>query len=345
MTLMRRTETKDAARPSPNALGYSYRIVDRNAWNAWLSRMAGYPTADLEVVNRTLRVRDQGIASRPREAAQEAPRELAPALQAPTPKPVAASKPAPPAPPAKASPSKAAIPAVSAVSEIKGGGTDAHPLSNALIPAVKTDPVKQRILTLVAEKTGYPIDMLDLDLDLEADLGVDTVKQAEVMATVRETYGIERDDKLKLRDFPTLAHVIRFVHDRRPDLAVAAPPSPAADSAKAREPTARPPRHRPPIAAKDDAGDPVKERVLALVAEKTGYPVDMLDLGLDLEADLGVDTVKQAEVFATVRETYGIARDDKLKLRDFPTLAHMIRYVHERRPDLAVLRRPRPRQR
>ena len=73
------------------------------------------------------------------------------------------------------------------------------------------DPVKERILTLVAEKTGYPVDMLDLDLDLEADLGVDTVKQAEVFAAVRETYGITRDEKLKLRDFPTLAHVIRFV--------------------------------------------------------------------------------------------------------------------------------------
>ena len=57
---------------------------------------------------------------------------------------------------------------------------------------METDPVKQKILTIVAEKTGYPIDMLDLDLDLEADLGVDTVKQAEVFATVRETYGIAR---------------------------------------------------------------------------------------------------------------------------------------------------------
>ena len=42
--------------------------------------------------------------------------------------------------------------------------------------------------------------MLDLDLDLEADLGVDTVKQAEVMATIREAYGIARDEQIKLRD-------------------------------------------------------------------------------------------------------------------------------------------------
>ena len=212
---------------------------------------------------------------------------------------------------------------------------------------MKTDPVKQRILTLVAEKTGYPIDMLDLDLDLEADLGVDTVKQAEVMATVRETYGIERDDKLKLRDFPTLAHVIRFVHDRRPDLAAVVPPSPAADVRPEVRPEIREAATSAPATpatkpSQDGAADSVKERVLALVAEKTGYPVDMLDLGLDLEADLGVDTVKQAEVFATVRETYGIERDDKLKLRDFPTLAHIIRYVHERRPDLAAATPPSP---
>ena len=67
---------------------------------------------------------------------------------------------------------------------------------------------------MVADKTGYPPDMLDLELDLEADLGVDTVKQAELFATVREAYAIPRDDQLKLRDFPTLDHVIGFVLER-----------------------------------------------------------------------------------------------------------------------------------
>ncbi|MCP4965977.1 MAG: beta-ketoacyl synthase, partial [bacterium] len=51
-------------------------------------------------------------------------------------------------------------------------------------------------------------------------------------------------------------------------------------------------------AAAAPAGDAVADRVLALVSEQTGYPPDMLDLDLDLEADLGVDTVKQAETFA-----------------------------------------------
>jgi acyl carrier protein len=74
--------------------------------------------------------------------------------------------------------------------------------------------VEDRVLAIVAEETGYPADMLATDLDLEADLGIDTVKQAEVFATIRESYGIERDDALKLRDYPTLNHVVDFVLER-----------------------------------------------------------------------------------------------------------------------------------
>ena len=80
------------------------------------------------------------------------------------------------------------------------------------------------------------------------------------------------------------------------------------------------------------------EKVLAIVTEKTGYPADMLEMDLDLEADLGVDTVKQAELFAAVREAWGIARDENLKLRDYPTLEHVVRFVYEIRPDLSPRR-------
>jgi NAD(P)-dependent dehydrogenase (short-subunit alcohol dehydrogenase family) len=86
----------------------------------------------------------------------------------------------------------------------------------------------------VESLTGYPRELLDLDLDLEADLGVDTVKQAEVFAAVRERFAIPRQDDLKLRDFPTLAHVIGFVRDH----AVPAQPEPAGTAAG--DPSAQP---------------------------------------------------------------------------------------------------------
>ncbi len=346
MTLLHRVMTKNGVRPSPNALGYATRIADTNVWNAWLSRMAGRPVTTLEVVHRTLRVPDQGLPARVVEVAKDSRPALLPTIQATPPPPVLVEV-------AKTS---ATIP----LAPLPIVALPRAPLPPASLPSIAPpkapagDPVKARVLALVAEKTGYPVDMLDLDLDLEADLGVDTVKQAEVMATIREAYGIARDDKVKLRDYPTLAHVIRFVHERRPDLATAALPPAVAET---REPIATPAPSitapsvtspsvtaasvpSPSVApssvslAHDSAGDPVKERILTLAEEKTGYPRDMLDLDLDLEADLGVDTVKQAEMLAAVREIYGIVRDDSRKLRDYPTLAHVIRFVYEKRPDL-----------
>ncbi len=111
------------------------------------------------------------------------------------------------------------------------------------------DPVAVRVLEIVSEQTGYPPDMLELDLDLEADLGIDTVKQAEMFAAIRAAYDIERDDNLALRDYPTLGRAIEFVYEKRPDLrpgataadAVATPavePTPRAGEAPVAEPPA-----------------------------------------------------------------------------------------------------------
>ena len=189
--------------------------------------------------------------------------------------------------------------------------------------AAAADDVEEVVVRIVAEKTDYPPDMLDLDLDLEADLGVDTVKQAEVFAAIRGHYDIPRDENLKLSEFPTLAHVVQFVRDRRPD-------QPAAEEPAREAVTPAAPTQETPEAADDDAA--IRARVLSIVAGMTGYPEDMLEMDLDLEADLGVDTVKQAEVFAAMREAYGIPRDPDLQLKDFPTLNHAVQFVKDRMP-------------
>ena len=143
------------------------------------------------------------------------------------------------------------------------------------------------MLAVVAEQTGYPTDLLDMELDLEADLGIDTVKQAEVFAAIREQYGIERDDSLKLRDYRTINHVVRFVRERA---GITAAPD---DGGRISQPGVAlddQPSIPAPAATTTPAVDEVQQRVLAVVAEQTGYPTDLLDMELDLEADLGIDT-------------------------------------------------------
>ena len=176
--------------------------------------------------------------------------------------------------------------------------------------------------------------MLDPDLDLEADLGIDTVKQAEMFAAIRERYGIERDDSLKLRDYPTLATSSASSMTARRARRTAAP-----DARRARRPTGRAgaePCGRAPRPAAPVARRRGRRRVLAIVAEQTGYPPDMLDPDLDLEADLGIDTVKQAECSPPSASATASTRRHPQAAR-LPHPRHVVGFVHDRTPP-----RPQP---
>ena len=44
----------------------------------------------------------------------------------------------------------------------------------------------QVLLESVAEKTGFPIDMLELDMQLDVDLGIDSIKRVEILSAVQD---------------------------------------------------------------------------------------------------------------------------------------------------------------
>ncbi len=215
-----------------------------------------------------------------------------------------------------------------------GTGTEPTPAVEATAPAapaaaaVETTTTGNRgeilaaLLHMVAEQTGYPVDMLEPDLDLEADLGIDTVKQAELFTAVREKYGIAPVEDLRLQDYSTLNKITDFVIEYSGGSGSS--PAPEATAAKA-------PTGTQAVSSSADLEKPaILSTLLDLVSEQTGYPVDMLEPDLDLEADLGIDTVKQAELFATVRETYGIAPVEDLSLQDYSTLNKIADFVLER---------------
>ncbi|MER5553624.1 SDR family NAD(P)-dependent oxidoreductase [Streptomyces sp. NPDC002793] len=62
---------------------------------------------------------------------------------------------------------------------------------------------EEALLSVVAERTGYPVAMLNVDMELESDLGVDSIKRVEILSAMRERVGDHRDGEvgelLKLR--------------------------------------------------------------------------------------------------------------------------------------------------
>jgi NAD(P)-dependent dehydrogenase (short-subunit alcohol dehydrogenase family)/acyl carrier protein len=48
--------------------------------------------------------------------------------------------------------------------------------------------ISQKLLDIVRERTGYPPEVLGLELDLEADLGIDSIKRVEILGKLRDAF-------------------------------------------------------------------------------------------------------------------------------------------------------------
>jgi acyl transferase domain-containing protein/NAD(P)-dependent dehydrogenase (short-subunit alcohol dehydrogenase family) len=100
-------------------------------------------------------------------------------------------------------------------------------------PSADLTPL-QALIATVSERTGYPPDMLDPDLDLEADLGVDSIKRIEILGQLRDRLGLGassdagRSDALEeLARIKTLRKIAEWLEARASSMSSppAAPPS------------------------------------------------------------------------------------------------------------------------
>jgi acyl transferase domain-containing protein/NAD(P)H-dependent flavin oxidoreductase YrpB (nitropropane dioxygenase family)/NAD(P)-dependent dehydrogenase (short-subunit alcohol dehydrogenase family) len=71
------------------------------------------------------------------------------------------------------------------------------------------------LLQAVSDRTGYPIDMLDMDAHMEADLGIDSIKRIEIFSNLAQRHNLagERDEEKMIEDlsgFKTLKEVVAW---------------------------------------------------------------------------------------------------------------------------------------
>ena len=176
-------------------------------------------------------------------------------------------------------------------------------------PEFETDPVPVAenltlqlwIREVISDKTGYPLDAIATDLDLEADLGIDSIKRVEIFSALRE-----RRTELPAIP-PEQLGTLRTI-DSIVDWYTASAPAPiesngpaTANSAFASDLPVDPPKATlPPITVEPD--DSIRQAIVAVVADKTGYPAEAIGTDLDLEADLGIDSIKRVEILSALRE-------------------------------------------
>ncbi|MCH4293527.1 phosphopantetheine-binding protein [Shewanella sp. 3B26] len=192
--------------------------------------------------------------------------------------------------------------------------------------------IQRVMLEVVAEKTGYPTEMLDLSMDMEADLGIDSIKRVEILGTVQDALpSLPELDAAAMAECRTLADIVNLMSASLPLATEAAQVQVPAATAQA--------------AVAVDAGaadaDQITQTMLAVVADKTGYPVEMLDLAMDMEADLGIDSIKRVEILGTVQDALpSLPELDAAAMAECRTLADIVNLMSTSLPAAATTEAP-----
>jgi acyl carrier protein len=143
---------------------------------------------------------------------------------------------------------------------------------------------------VLSESTGFDESMLDETLNLEEDLGIDSIKRVEFVSNVSSIFNVtvSSDAMDKLGRTRLVGEVVEvFVKDVFG----------SAGSANGSAPT-----------GSNNGGD--RERIIKVLkqvlSESTGFDESMLDESLNLEEDLGIDSIKRVEFVSNVSSVLNI---------------------------------------
>ncbi|MFB2768894.1 beta-ketoacyl synthase N-terminal-like domain-containing protein [Pelatocladus sp. BLCC-F211] len=250
-------------------------------------------------------------------------------------------------------------------------------------PTIDLSELDQTLLAITSEKTGYPIEMLELDMDMEADLGIDSIKRVEIMGALQEKYpDLPKPSNVEeLAELRTIGQIVQYLQSlvftpalveekgdktiqnskfkiqnweeedkedmgdtgnifdnfsASSEVSSISVPEFSNDStvvhasvAVAAEPIITVTETATPAAEIDLSNLP--ETLLAITSEKTGYPVEMLELDMDMEADLGIDSIKRVEIMGALQEKYpDLPKPSNVEeLAELRTIGQIVEYLQK----------------
>jgi len=188
--------------------------------------------------------------------------------------------------------------------------------SAAPTAAAPGSDVKNVLFEIVSRLTGFPVEMLEPEMDIESDLGVDSIKKVEIISELEKAFPDSNDlSAQRLGSVKTLGDICTAVEtDQTP--ALKQTDSPIANAQN--EPT-----NNEPAQSQDTLGILVN-----IISELTGFPQEMLEPGMNLESDLGIDSIKRVEILSRLEQeqpdSKPLSPDDMGSLK---TIADIINYL------------------
>jgi acyl transferase domain-containing protein len=191
------------------------------------------------------------------------------------------------------------VPAVTPVSEVVQQVHQPTPATTAAAAPtteLSADELVSSFLEIVSERTGYPPEMLDLNLDMEADLGIDSIKRVEILSTFRKVLPETKQQEIeghveKLAGTKTLQAIIDWIREYAcaspsPQASTPPPPTPSPEAKPAEPATPSEPEIQSTVRRglvvekklQPATSKPIEiEGVVVVVSEKSEVAEDLLN--------------------------------------------------------------------
>jgi acyl transferase domain-containing protein/acyl carrier protein len=216
--------------------------------------------------------------------------------------------------------------------EVKPASTEVTSLiPTTTVTNLDLSELSSTLLAITSEKTGYPVEMLELDMDMEADLGIDSIKRVEIMGALQDAFPEmpKPSNMEEVAELRTIGQIVNYLQSNASkgvsvgiaevqpiQIAEIPLPTPIAEIAVAEIAIAKTATAiqevallipEPEIVANNTTTTDfanLDQALLSITSEKTGYPVEMLELDMDMEADLGIDSIKRVEIMGALQEAF-----------------------------------------
>ncbi len=179
-------------------------------------------------------------------------------------------------------------------------------------------PVKDILFKIVSQLTGFPVEMLEPDMEIESDLGIDSIKKVEIISELEKQIPEGQNlDSDHMGSVQTLNDICLAIGVEMP----------------APEEVTTPSQVSPVPAANLSDGNDDSDKILNIlkntISELTGFPVEMLEPDMNLESDLGIDSIKRVEILSKLEQEMDenniISSDD---MADLKTIQDIVQFLN-----------------
>lgn len=224
--------------------------------------------------------------------------------------------------------------------------------------AIDLNAAKSFLFDLVVDLTGYDPEIIEFDADLEAELGVDSIKKAQLIGEMIQWADAPIETQsMQLAQFETLNDIVGILgsagaNDRLGFEGPSLLESVALDTVNGQqkvefdipdsyfENNIADDVKSTPIAAADQLSlsESLQRLIIDLVVDQTGYDESIIDMEADMEGELGIDSIKKAQLLGELEQQYQLQsiRETNLTLADFATLGSIRDFVWEQISDSPV---------